>query len=79
MLTLQNVKQNIPVKIKSLLESDEVTCRLQELGFLPGTLIQLTHKLPFNGPLAVLVQGAKIALRHEDAARVLVEPMPMRV
>ena len=79
MVTLQDAKRNIPVKIKSLLESDELTCRLQELGFLPGTLIQLTNKLPFNGPIAVLVQGAKIALRHEDAARVLVEPLPLGI
>jgi ferrous iron transport protein A len=74
MLTLNDVTKNILVKIKEIRAHDDLSCRLQELGFLPGTFVELVNKLPFDGPLAVNVQGAKIALRLEDATRIVIEP-----
>jgi ferrous iron transport protein A len=73
MLTLNNVIKNKRVKIKSIHAQGDLNCRLQELGFLPGMFVELVNKLPFNGPLAVNVQGAKIALRFEDATRIIID------
>jgi len=72
MVCLLDAKKNQCVTITSVLEDDDLSCRLHELGFLPGTDITLKNRLPFNGPLAIEVQGAKIALRYEDAKRILV-------
>ena len=48
--------------------------RLQEIGFVVGARIKLLSKLPFGGPMAFWIKEAKIAIRQEDARRILVKP-----
>jgi ferrous iron transport protein A len=48
--------------------------RLRELGFDEGVPVRLLHRGPFGGdPLAVEVGATTIALRSQEAARVLVQ------
>ena len=41
--------------------------RLHEMGFIPGTNIEILHKAPFGGPLVVKVMGYNICLRRDCA------------
>ncbi len=46
--------------------------RLVDLGFVPGTPISVDLQSPYGDPTAYLVRGASIALRREQAERVLI-------
>jgi len=47
--------------------------RLQDLGVLPGTMIQAEFASPSSDPVAYRIRGALIALRREQAAHILVD------
>jgi ferrous iron transport protein A len=52
---------------------DLVTRRLKELGFLPGTPLQVIgHGLFGADPIAVRINGTKFALRHAEAGKIIV-------
>ena len=46
--------------------------RLMDLGFLPGAVVQSLYRSCCGDPVAYAIGGAVIALRHLDAATVLV-------
>ena len=48
--------------------------RLQDIGLVPGALVERRGSSPGGDPTAYFVCGATIALRKEDAGGVLVEP-----
>jgi ferrous iron transport protein A len=53
---------------------DPLARRLLELGFIPGTPLKVLHAAPiFGDPVSYLVRGTHIALRKEEAKRVLVK------
>ena len=45
--------------------------RLLELGFVPGAEVAAVGRAPFGGPAAFAVCGAVIALRSDDAAKII--------
>ncbi len=47
--------------------------RLQDLGVLPGTVIQAELASPSSDPMAYRIRGALIALRREQAAHILID------
>jgi DtxR family transcriptional regulator, Mn-dependent transcriptional regulator len=49
--------------------------RLLDLGVVPGTEISYALDNPLGEPLAYLIRGAVIALRKEQAAKILVALM----
>ena len=50
--------------------------RLLEMGFLPGTKVKVIRYAPLEDPVEYEVKGYHVALRHEEAAKVLVEKCP---
>jgi Fe2+ transport system protein FeoA len=44
--------------------------RLQEMGFIPGSIVSLSNRSLFGGPSAFHVGDTKIALRQSDARRI---------
>lgn len=46
--------------------------RLLELGFVPGAPVAALQVAPWGDPVAYGVRGAVIALRQEDARRILI-------
>jgi ferrous iron transport protein A len=50
---------------------DDISRRLMELGFLPGSLVVAAHSAPGGDPRVFRVDGAEIALRRETAARLI--------
>lgn len=53
-----------------------VTNRLKELGFLPGTPLEIIgFGLLGRDPIAVRINGTKFALRKAEASKILVQPV----
>lgn len=47
--------------------------RILDLGITPNAKITALQKSPYENPIAYLVRGAVIAMRNEDAAKIIVE------
>jgi ferrous iron transport protein A len=52
----------------------DMSQRLMELGFLPGSPVVAAGSAPGGDPRVFRVDGAEIALRRETAARLLLRP-----
>jgi DtxR family Mn-dependent transcriptional regulator len=50
--------------------------RLMDLGLTPGVVVEASMRSALGDPVAYKVRGAVVALRREQAARVLVEEAP---
>ena len=46
--------------------------RLTDMGLLPGERLKVLHNSGY-GPVTVLIKGAKVALGHGLAAKIIVE------
>ena len=55
------------------IESEELKVGLMELGITLGERIIISDLAPLGGPIAIRFNGTKIAIRKEDAARIIVE------
>lgn len=47
--------------------------RLYDLGIIPGSTIKKEFTSPFNDPCAYLIKGTTIALRNDEAKKILVK------
>lgn len=73
-MTLDAVPVRTPVRISILTADAGDHRRLTELGLRHGARVEVLRRAPFGGPLALRVaDGALLALRREQAARILVE------
>jgi Fe2+ transport system protein FeoA len=60
-------------RLSRLLLPETFARRLMELGFIPGSYIQLVGRAPGGDPQIYRVDGVDIALRKETATHLLVE------
>lgn len=58
--------------VASLSNVGSIKRRLQDLGFVEGTRVRCIQKSPYGDPVAYGIRGTVIALRKEDASRVIV-------
>lgn len=63
---------------KKAVVSDLTACgierrRMQDLGLVRGASVEALHKSPTGDPTAYFIMGAVIALRGEDAQKILIE------
>lgn len=47
--------------------------RLYDLGFIPGTLVQVVFESPLGDPVAYLIRNTLIALRKDESEKIEVE------
>ena len=47
--------------------SRELEIALLQLGLVPGEVVELSNEAPGGDPIAIRVQGTKIAMRKRDA------------
>lgn len=71
-LPLSKLPKGSEGKVKSNLANPEIRRRLQDMGLISGTLVRCVFKSPYGDPTAYLIRGALIALRKEDAEKILV-------
>ncbi len=61
------------LKVLSLRFNEFERRRIFDLGIIPGTKIKALHKSPLGDPGAYFIRGTAIALRNEDARKIIVE------
>jgi len=47
--------------------------RLMELGFVPGTAVELRKVAPLGDPLEFAVRGGSVSIRRREAAAIRIE------
>ena len=60
-------------KIISLTNTDAIRRRLQDIGFVKGTTVQCLFRSPLGDPTAYRVKETTVALRLEEASKILIE------
>lgn len=53
----------------------DVSVRLRELGFVPGTTVSVLRRGPLGDPIHLELRGYRICLRKTDLAPIDVEPV----
>ena len=56
----------------------DISLRLMELGFLPGSRVAASFRAPGGDPRVYRVDGTEVALRCETAVRLLLRPAPKK-
>ncbi|MBS3872336.1 MAG: ferrous iron transport protein A [Firmicutes bacterium] len=59
--------------IVSLQATSKTRRRLQDLGFIPDTAVEVLHKSPAGDPIAYGLRGSVIALRADLACQILIQ------
>ena len=49
--------------------------RMIDLGFVPGAIVKALHRSPAGDPTAYYIMGAVIALRDEDASKIIIRSL----
>jgi ferrous iron transport protein A len=60
-------------KVKELVSDGLVRRRMLDLGLISDTEVEALQKSPSGDPTAYHIRGAVIALRSEEASKILVE------
>lgn len=60
-------------KVKSLTSEGIIRRRMLDLGLISDTIVEAVQKSPSGDPTAYCIRGAVIALRSEEASKILVE------
>lgn len=63
-------------RVVAMDETSENLLRLMEMGLIPGVLVVIERTAPFRSPYSLRLPGCTLAIRRDDAQRVLVVPMP---
>lgn len=74
-LALSHLREGESGLLQSLDVPEDVSVRLQELGFLPGCRVTAIRPAPGGDPLVFRLDGTEIALRRETARRISVTPV----
>jgi ferrous iron transport protein A len=76
--TLAEVKIGERARVMILLVEGQTRRRLLDLGLLPGTEVRAVMKSPLGDPTAYEIRGSVLALRSEDASKIVVEALSSR-
>ena len=60
-------------KVKALTSDGIIRQRMLDLGLTVNTEVEALHKSPSGDPTAYNIRGAIIALRSEEASKIMVE------
>lgn len=59
--------------VRIIREEPDLLQYLATVGLMPGTILEVVEKAPFNGPITVRVKGNNCALSHEVASIIKVK------
>lgn len=71
--TLGDLAEGEYAQVESLCTAGTMRRRMQDIGLIRGTGVSCVLKSPAGDPAAYEIRGALIALRREDARKVLVK------
>lgn len=70
---LHNYQVGDQIVITSIQLSGVMRRRLLDLGFVPGSILEVVQKSPLGDPIAFKVRSTKIALRKEESSLIFAE------
>lgn len=73
LIPLNTIKLGSSCIVNLLTADGMIRRRFLDLGLINGTEVTALTKSPSGDPVAYLIRGAVIALRSEDASKILVE------
>lgn len=73
MNNLFHLKPDDSATVFEILDESPMRRRFFDLGLIKGTTVQCVGESPSKDPKAYLIRGAVIALRREDAEKILIE------
>lgn len=77
-IPLNNLKAGESGIIREILSTNIGIHRLFELGFTPDAEVLCLRNSPFREPVAYMIKGTVIALRHEDSKNIIISPFGKR-
>jgi len=54
-------------------QDHDLTLKLLEMGFIPGSTVMINFKAPLGDPISVRISGYNVSLRLDEAAIINVE------
>ena len=72
-MTLKEGTPGMVLRIDSV-EASTLKNRLMTMGLIPGTRVTVLPSAPMGDPMAINLRSYNLALRREDAAKILVSP-----
>lgn len=60
-------------RIAEMFLAEGMKRKLQDMGFMQGSLVECAYRSPFGDPTAYFVKGALIAIRGEEAQNIEME------
>ena len=74
-LPLSSLRAGQRGNIVSVSEADkDLYQKLSSMGAVSGTLVEVLRFAPLGDPVAVRLRGYELALRRDEAARIMVTP-----
>ncbi len=70
--TLERLAPGATGRVVRVQGDDVVAKRLTDLGLWPGTEVVVVRRAPFGDPTQYALRGFRLALRRDEAARVVV-------
>jgi ferrous iron transport protein A len=77
LITLEKLPIGSFGRVKKLITDGITRRRMLDLGLIQDTLIESIMKSPAGDPVAYEIRGAVIALRSEEASKILVEAVQL--
>lgn len=74
-IPLHQVPCGTSVKVKALTSSGNLRRRMLDLGLVLDTIVESLRQSPSGDPTAYEIRGAVIALRSEEASKIMVEQL----
>ena len=72
-MTLNDIKVGESAVVIKILSDDPMKYRFYDLGLVEGTRVRCELVSPTRDPVAFLFRGALIAIRREDAEKIVVD------
>ncbi|WP_265442831.1 FeoA family protein [Acetivibrio straminisolvens] len=72
-ITLASLPIGKKAKVKFLTLDGSIRRRMLDLGLVSDTIVEALQKSPSGDPTAYHIRGAVIALRSEEASKIMVE------
>lgn len=70
--TLDQADENDSLTVTRLDNKNKMRLRMLQMGITPGTSVKVLRRAPLADPVEILVRGAKLALRKEEARNISV-------
>ena len=73
LITMDHLPIDQPLQVRQIKSTGIIRRRLLDLGLINETVVKALQKSPAGDPTAYQIRGAVIALRADDASKIVVE------